>query len=245
MSAIAEVPSTASSIAWMSDRPAADSSRAAIRNLVSAAKKGDTAAFGSLVDLYQERVFRTANSLLGSESDARDAVQEVFLKAYCYSSKFDDSGELAPWLYKVTTNVCRDMAMAKRHHQGAPIEVQGLVSTSPGPFECVARREQRHLTRLALARLPYKQRETWLEYWGRPRQPYAPRLVPDEQSSGSASWGTTGGSRDLPQGSRTCSVRGQGSARLAHREGRASRQEMSTLRAKGHGILIDPVCCGI
>ena len=52
------------------------------------------------------------------------------------------------------------MAMAKRRHQGAPIEVQGLVSTSPGPFECVARREQRHLTRLALARLPYKERAT-------------------------------------------------------------------------------------
>lgn len=158
MSAMADAPSMAASIAWMSDRSAAASSRTATRDLVAAAKEGDTAAFGILVDLYQQRVFRAATSLLGSESDARDAVQEVFLKAYRYFSKFDDSRELAPWLYKITTNVCRDMARSKRRHQGAPIEEQRLVSASPGPFERVARREQRHLTRLALARLPYKER---------------------------------------------------------------------------------------
>lgn len=148
----------ATSIAWMSDRSAAASCRTATRNLVAAAKKGDTTAFGSLVDLYQQRVFRVATSLLGSESDARDAVQEVFLKVYRYFSKFDDSRELTPWLYKITTNVCRDIARSRRRHQGAPVEVQGVVSTSPGPFERVARREQRHLTRLALAKLPYKER---------------------------------------------------------------------------------------
>ena len=158
MSAMEDTPSTATSIAWMSEESAAGSSPTAIRHLVAAAKQGDTAAFGSLVDLYQQRIFRTATSLLGSESDARDAVQEVFLKAYRYFSKFDDSRELAPWLYKITTNVCRDMARAKRRHQGVPIEVQRLVSTSPGPFERAARREQRHLTRIALARLPYKER---------------------------------------------------------------------------------------
>ena len=158
MSAMADAPSMATSIAWMSDRFAVAPSRAAIRDLVAAAKKGDTAAFGSLVDLYQQRVFRTAASLLGSESDASDAVQEVFLKFYRYFSKVDDSRDLAPWLYKITTNVCRDMARSKRRHQGVPIEVQGLVSTSLGPFERAARREQRRLTRLALARLPYKER---------------------------------------------------------------------------------------
>ena len=169
MSAMADTPSTATSIAWMSEESAAGSSPTAIRHLVAAAKQGDTAAFGSLVDLYQQRVFRTATSLLGSESDARDAVQEVFLKAYRYFSKFDDSRELAPWLYKITTNVCRDIARSKRRHQGAPIEVQRLVSTSPGPFERAARREQRHLTRIALARLPLQ--GTRSHHTSRPRRP--------------------------------------------------------------------------
>ncbi len=153
-----DAPSTGSSIAWLFHRTATDSSREAVRSLVAATKKGDAAAFGSLVDLYQQRVFRTANALLGSEADASDAVQEVFLRAYRNIAKFDDSRDLAPWLYKITANVCRDIAAAKRRHQGASVDDQGLVSTSPGPFESVARSEQSHLTRLAFARLPYKER---------------------------------------------------------------------------------------
>lgn len=158
VSAMPDAPSIGRSIAWLSQRTATDSSREAIRDLVTQTKKGDTVAFGGLVDLYQQRVFRTANALLGSDSDAGDAVQEVFLRAYRNIAKFDESRDLAPWLYKITANVCRDIATAKRRHQGVPVEEQGLVSTSPGPFESVARSEQRHLTRAALARLPYKER---------------------------------------------------------------------------------------
>ena len=155
---MADFPCTASSIAWMSDRPAAKSRQQAIRSLVATAKKGDTAAFGSLVDLYQQRVFRTANTLLGSDSDAMDAVQEVFLRAYRSLGRFDESRDFAPWLYKITANVCRDIIKAKRRQYGTSFEEHQLVSTAPGPFETVARNEQRHLTRLALAGLPYKER---------------------------------------------------------------------------------------
>ena len=151
-------PSIGRSIAWLDDRTATDSNRETIRSLVAQAKKGDAAAFGGLVDLYQQRVFRTANALLGCDADANDAVQEVFLRAYRNIAKFDDSRELAPWLYKITANVCRDIAAAKRRHQGPSVEDKALVSTSPGPFESVARSEQLHLTRLALASLPYKER---------------------------------------------------------------------------------------
>ena len=155
---MAQTPSIAKSIAAMSDGPAEDSVREAIRNLIEEAKKGDAAAFGGLVDLFQQRVFRTATALLDSDSDAMDAVQEVFLRAYRSLARFDNSRDPAPWLYKITANVCRDIIRAKRRHRGTPAEDQQLVSTSPGPFESVARSEQRHLIRLALARLPYKER---------------------------------------------------------------------------------------
>ena len=150
--------SAASSIAWMSQKDAANSSREANRILIAAARKGDTAAFGGLVDLYQQRVYRTANTLLGSDSDAMDAVQEVFLRAYRSLGRFDETRDFAPWLYKITANVCRDIIKAKRRQFGIPVEVHQIASTLPGPFETVARNEQRHLTRLALASLPFKER---------------------------------------------------------------------------------------
>ena len=158
VSAMPDSSSIAHSIAWMSDWRAANSPREAIRDLIVAAKKGDAAAFGGLVELFQQRVFRTANALLGSDSDAMDAVQEVFLRAYRSLARFDDSRDLAPWLYKITANVCRDIIKAKRRQYGLPAEEKQLVSTSPGPFETFARNEQRRLTRLALSRLPYKER---------------------------------------------------------------------------------------
>ncbi len=152
---MAKASSAASSIAWMSQRDAANSSREANRILIAAARKGDTAAFGGLVDLYQQRVYRTANTLLGSDSDAMDAVQEVFLRAYRSLGRFDETRDFAPWLYKITANVCRDLIKAKRRQFGIPVEVHQIASTLPGPFETVARNEQRHLTRLALASLPF------------------------------------------------------------------------------------------
>lgn len=48
--------------------------------LVSRAKKGDTAAFDELVGQYSRRVANIAYSLLSDREDALDAAQEVFVR---------------------------------------------------------------------------------------------------------------------------------------------------------------------
>ena len=98
MSSMPDTPSIGRSTAWLAHHTATGSDSETIRSLVAQTKKGDAAAFGGLVDLYQQRLFRTANALLGSDADASDAVQEVFLRAYRNIAKFDDSRDLAPWL---------------------------------------------------------------------------------------------------------------------------------------------------
>lgn len=152
------MPRIASSIASMSGEISGDLHKASVREVVAGAKRGDVAAFGRLVDLYQQRAYRTARAILGSDSDARDAVQEVFFKAYRGISRFDESRDIAPWMHKITTNVCRDIASARRRHQGEPIEEHRLVSALPGPFESASRQEQRNLVRRTLACLPCKER---------------------------------------------------------------------------------------
>jgi RNA polymerase sigma-70 factor (ECF subfamily) len=47
--------------------------------------------------------------LLGSKHDADDALQEALLRAWRGLSSFDRGRPLAPWLYKIATNVCLDM----------------------------------------------------------------------------------------------------------------------------------------
>ncbi len=158
VSAAETMPWIANSITWMSSRTSGDRSQPSIRELVTAAKQGDLVAFGSLVDLYQPRVYRTARGMLGSDSDACDAVQEVFIKAYRSISGFDESRDIAPWLYKITANVCRDIARATLRHRGAHVDGESLISTSLGPFESATKHEQQDLVRRALVRLPYKER---------------------------------------------------------------------------------------
>ncbi len=157
MSTFIGMRSEVSLVQWMSDGASDHPGPDAVRGFVVAAKAGDVAAFGYIVELHESRVFRTARAILGSDSDAEDAVQEVFVRAYRYLARFDESRELAPWLYRITANVCRDLAKNRRRHHGVSIESLHLASSQSGPFESLARQEQRELIREAIARLPYKE----------------------------------------------------------------------------------------
>lgn len=62
--------------------------------------------FETFMRAYQNMVFSTAVRLLGSDAEAQDIAQEVFLKAY---ERFDDlsqSPTVGGWLKTVTTNLC-------------------------------------------------------------------------------------------------------------------------------------------
>jgi len=66
--------------------------------------KGDTAAFGTLVNHYQDVVFNLAYRMLGDRDDASDVAQEVFIKAYRNIGAFERRSSLATWLYSIATN---------------------------------------------------------------------------------------------------------------------------------------------
>ena len=55
---------------------------------------------------YQNMVFTTAVRLLGSEAEAEDVSQEVFLKAYERYAELKDSPTVGGWLKTVTRNLC-------------------------------------------------------------------------------------------------------------------------------------------
>ena len=144
--------------AWMrgDSAPARDAESA--HRLIAAAQSGDTAACGRLIELHQQRVFRTARAILGNDADAQDAAQEAFLGAFRHLASFDPKRDLAAWLYRLTVNACRDMTRRRTRVGTAEIDTEALVARDPGPFEATALQEQRDLTRRAIARLPYKER---------------------------------------------------------------------------------------
>ncbi|HKH45209.1 MAG TPA: RNA polymerase sigma factor [Thermoanaerobaculia bacterium] len=75
---------------------------------------GETDAFAGLVALHQERLLRLCERLLGDVEEARDATQEVFLKAFRKAGDFRPQGQVYTWLYRIAVNHCLNRLRRRR-----------------------------------------------------------------------------------------------------------------------------------
>ncbi len=77
--------------------------------LVGRARNGEMGAFEQLFQRHHGRVYNIALRMLENETDAADATQEVFVKAYQAIPKLKSDGAFVVWLKTSTVNQCRDM----------------------------------------------------------------------------------------------------------------------------------------
>src|SRR5882724_8964670 len=72
--------------------------------LVALTRRGNEAAFESLVARYQARLLAFCRHMLGSREDAEDVLQEVFAAAF--NAVLADEREITvrPWLYRIARN---------------------------------------------------------------------------------------------------------------------------------------------
>ena len=90
---------------------------AADAELVARLQAGSEAAFRTLVERYQDRIYRTVLALLRSPEEAEDVAQEVFVEVYQTIGRFRGDAALSTWLYRVATSRAlkhRRMARAKK-----------------------------------------------------------------------------------------------------------------------------------
>jgi len=137
----------------------------AVVELLRRARAGDLAAFERIIALHERRIARTAWRLLHRAEDVQDAAQEVYLRLYKSLRGFDERRELAPWLYRITVNVCRDfnrrggkdpmLSLDTLASDGARIEA---VEPGASPYEQAAQRQEQLLIAEALRALPEKER---------------------------------------------------------------------------------------
>ncbi|OGX83930.1 RNA polymerase subunit sigma-70 [Hymenobacter glacialis] len=73
-------------------------------DLVAQLQTGSEAAFRTLVARYQDRVYRTAFSLLRTPEEAEDVAQEVFVEVYQTIARFRGDASLTTWLYRLATS---------------------------------------------------------------------------------------------------------------------------------------------
>jgi RNA polymerase sigma-70 factor (ECF subfamily) len=89
-------------------------------DLVRSARDGDRDAFASLIEERFDRVFRTASAILGNDADARDIVQEAFLKAWQSLPRLRDPARFDGWFNQMLRNRCRDALRQRRRSRETP-----------------------------------------------------------------------------------------------------------------------------
>jgi RNA polymerase sigma-70 factor, ECF subfamily len=76
--------------------------------LVERARRGDEDAYEELVRANQGIAFRTAYVVAGNASDAEEAAQEGFVKAYRALGRFRAGSPFRPWLLRIVANEARN-----------------------------------------------------------------------------------------------------------------------------------------
>ena len=72
--------------------------------------EGNSEAFREIVDVYAPRVLSFCRAHMRSEEDARDAAQEVFIRAYKSLSSYRRGENFASWLFAIAANNVRTHA---------------------------------------------------------------------------------------------------------------------------------------
>src|SRR5256885_10352412 len=84
-----------------------------LADLVAAAKSGDRSAFDELVRATYADAYTLAYRLTGNEEDARDVVQDAYLRAYKGLKRFRGDAQFSTWMYRIVAN-CAATDLAKR-----------------------------------------------------------------------------------------------------------------------------------
>lgn len=86
------------------------------RQIVQLIQDGHSEAYGDLVRSYHKKVLGYCLSMLNNRTDAEEAAQDIFVKAYQALARFKGDSSFSTWLYRITANHCLDI-LRKRNRR--------------------------------------------------------------------------------------------------------------------------------
>ena len=138
--------------------------------LIGQALAGHTAAFGQLVQKYQDRLHNTVVHVVGNAEDAKDVVQEAFVQAFLKLESFQGASAFYTWLYRIAFNVAATFhrrrgamrsaertALAEGHLRNPDLEGHPQ-DAADGPSERMEREERCRQVRQAISQLAEEHR---------------------------------------------------------------------------------------
>jgi RNA polymerase sigma-70 factor (ECF subfamily) len=117
--------------------------------------RGESGAFSELYTRYRTRLYQYALSLVRSQSEAEDVVQDVFIGLAKQTTGGRIPREISAYLYVSARNRCLDRLRRKPERSLEDVDID-LIVARPGDADRI---ELRHLLNRALLALPDEQRE--------------------------------------------------------------------------------------
>ena len=84
------------------------------RELIRKCRAGDSRFYEPLVRAYEQPGLRLALGMLGNLEDAKDALQNAFVKTFEALSRFDLQRPFGPWFFQILRNQCRDHLRSRK-----------------------------------------------------------------------------------------------------------------------------------
>jgi RNA polymerase sigma-70 factor (ECF subfamily) len=127
--------------------------------LVEAALRGDTSAFGELVGRHKSRVFGLVSRFAGNGADLEDICQDVFIQAFLHLRQFRRESPFEHWVLRIATYKCYDY-LRRRKRERSVTSVDALLEDGYEPHAPEAPTPHPDLERLhdAIGRLTPKER---------------------------------------------------------------------------------------
>jgi RNA polymerase sigma-70 factor, ECF subfamily len=144
-------------------------------DLVARSIGGDVESFNQLILRWERPIYALAYRVIGREEDARDVVQETFLRAFRALPGFKGQAKFSSWLYRIALNLCRDWIRRRRRSplvevpEGVdPVDLAAESQPVESVEELVARKELSEVVAEAMELLPEEQRTAIIlkEYHG-------------------------------------------------------------------------------
>jgi RNA polymerase sigma factor (sigma-70 family) len=127
----------------------------------------DRLAAGALEEafaLYQDELLGTLFYLVGNVEDARDTLQETFLKCWRNRAGLGEIENLKAWIFRIALNTGRDLRGAAWRRMRSPMsgDEMMLATDDPSPQSNLEHKEQLQRVRKALVALRQEEQEVFL-----------------------------------------------------------------------------------
>ncbi|MCK4856816.1 MAG: sigma-70 family RNA polymerase sigma factor [candidate division Zixibacteria bacterium] len=76
--------------------------------LMQKVQQGEMVSYNTLVDRYKDRLFNMLYRMLSSEDEARDLLQDTFLRVWQHKQSYDFRYAFSTWIYTIALNLARN-----------------------------------------------------------------------------------------------------------------------------------------